>query len=154
MKGKNKGGRPAKYKPEYAEQAGKACLLGYTDAELAQKFDVDERTINRWKKDYPKFCQSLKKGRDIADEEVSRRLYERAMGYEVKEDVIFQYKGEPVIVPTTKKYPPDPTSMIFWLKNRQRSKWRDKQDMEHSGEVNLITEEPKKPKDAGTTKSD
>jgi hypothetical protein len=30
-------------------------------------------------------------------------------------------------------YPPDPTSMIFWLKNRQPQDWRDKQEHEHTG---------------------
>jgi hypothetical protein len=29
-----------------------------------------------------------------------------------------------------KHYPPDPTSMIFWLKNRQPQKWRDKHDLD------------------------
>ena len=38
-----------------------------------------------------------------------------------------------MIVPTTKHYPPDTTAAIFWLKNRQKSKWRDKQDHEISG---------------------
>lgn len=52
---KNKGGRPTKYKPEYAEQARKYCLLGATDAELAESFDVAEATINNWKLAHPKF---------------------------------------------------------------------------------------------------
>ena len=28
-----------------------------------------------------------------------------------------------------KHYPPDSTAMIFWLKNRQKEKWRDKHDV-------------------------
>jgi len=42
-----------------------------------------------------------------------------------------------MVVPTTKHYPPDATSAIFWLKNRQRDKWRDKQDVVHSGGVSF-----------------
>ena len=34
--------------------------------------------------------------------------------------------GQIVITPTIKHYPPDTTAGIFWLKNRQRDKWRDK----------------------------
>ncbi|MCV5597561.1 hypothetical protein OFN66_28085, partial [Escherichia coli] len=45
----------------YAEQARKLCLLGYTDAELADFFEVSESTINKWKLDYPKFSESIKK---------------------------------------------------------------------------------------------
>jgi hypothetical protein len=32
-----------------------------------------------------------------------------------------------------KHYPPDPTAAIFWLKNRQKDKWRDKREEEVSG---------------------
>lgn len=34
----------------------------------------------------------------------------------------------PVYAPFVEHYPPDATSMIFWLKNRQPDKWRDKRD--------------------------
>lgn len=30
---------------------------------------------------------------------------------------------------------PDTTAQIFWLKNRRPNKWRDKQDIEHSGKM-------------------
>lgn len=127
-------GRPTAYKDEYADQAYKLCLLGATDEDLAKFFEVTERTINTWKTKQPEFLQSIKRGKDIADANVADRLYQRAMGYEHAEDKIFQYEGQPVIVPTTKFYPPDTAAGIFWLKNRQRGKWRDKIDHEHGGE--------------------
>jgi hypothetical protein len=34
--------------------------------------------------------------------------------------------------------PPNPTSIIFWLKNRRPDRWRDKHDVETSGEVRAI----------------
>lgn len=55
--------RPTKYQEAYAEQARKLCLLGYTDAELADFFEVSESTINKWKLDYPEFSESLKRVR-------------------------------------------------------------------------------------------
>lgn len=73
--------RPTKYQEAYAEQARKLCLLGYTDAELADFFEVSESTINKWKLDYPEFSESIKKGKAVADAEVSDRLYQRAMGF-------------------------------------------------------------------------
>ncbi len=126
-------GRRSAYRVEYAEQAKKLCLLGATDKELGDFFGVSEKTINTWKGKHPKFLQSIKDGKDIADGNVAERLYQRATGYEHKEDKIFQYEGAPVIVPTTKRYPPDTAAGIFWLKNRQRGKWRDKQDHELAG---------------------
>ncbi len=127
-------GRPTSYKVEYTEQAFKLCLLGATDADLADFFEVSEKTINTWKDAHPEFLQSLKAGKDEADANVGERLYQRAMGYEHPEDKIFMHEGKPVVVPTVKHYPPDTTACIFWLKNRQRDRWRDKQDHEHTGE--------------------
>ncbi len=125
--------RPPKYCKEFAVQAFKLCLLGATDVEIADFFEVDERTVNRWKVAHKEFCQALKEGKMAADARVASRLYERAMGYEHPEDKIFNNNGSPLVVPTVKHYPPDTTAAIFWLKNRQRAKWRDKQDHEHTG---------------------
>jgi DNA-binding XRE family transcriptional regulator len=123
-------GRPTKYKKEYCEQAYKLCLLGATDAELADFFNVTESTLNLWKKNHKEFSESLKSGKYIADAEVANKLYHRALGYSHEEDKIFQYEGQPVVVPTIKHYAPDPTSAIFWLKNRQREKWTDSSKVE------------------------
>lgn len=35
----------------------------------------------------------------------------------------------------TKEVAPDTTAQIFWLKNRKPDKWRDRQQVEHSGEI-------------------
>jgi hypothetical protein len=128
---KNPVGRPTKYRPEYCEQARKLCLLGYTDEDLALKFEVDVSTISLWKLDYKEFSEAIKEGKEIADSNVADSLYKRAMGFEHDSEEI-KIMNDPVIgqyierVPVRKIYPPDPTSMIFWLKNRQRTKWRDK----------------------------
>ena len=37
-------------------------------------------------------------------------------------------KDAPVFADFIEHFPPDPTSMIFWLKNRQPDKWRDKRE--------------------------
>lgn len=121
----NKGGRPTKYKAEYAEQARKLCLLGLTDVEMAQFFKISETTINTWKKAHPQFLASIKDGKEKADADVGQSLHDRAMGYSHPEEKIFLHEGKPVKVLTTKHYPPDPTSMIFWLKNRSPDLWRD-----------------------------
>lgn len=121
-------GQPTKYKPEYAEQVYKLCLLKATDRQLADFFEVNELTINRWKKAHPDFCKSLKKGKLIADATIAESLYERARGYSHPEDKIFCNKdGEVTTVETTKHYPPDTAAAFIWLKNR--AAWSDKQQI-------------------------
>lgn len=119
-------GRPTKYKPEYDDLAYKYCLLGATDAELATFFEVNEDTIHEWKKVHRSFSESLKKGKAMADAEVADKLFKRATGYSHPAVKIFNDEGFPLEVPYTEHYPPDTAAAIFWLKNRQRGKWRDK----------------------------
>jgi len=128
-------GRPTKYKAEYAEQAKKLCELGATDRQLADFFEVSESTLNLWKIDNKEFSESLKLGKEAPDALVERSLFQRAMGYSHEEDDIRVVNGELVITPIIKHYPPDSTSLIFWLKNRKKDDWRNKQEIEQSGKL-------------------
>lgn len=139
MATKKRVGRPSRYKQEYAEQARKLCLLGHTDAELADFFGVAESTINKWKKDHSEFSESIKRGKAVADSEVAAKLFHRATGYEHPEDDIKSCDGRIIVTPTIKHYPPDTTAAIFWLKNRQSKKWRDKQEINHMSEDGSMT---------------
>lgn len=129
-KGNKGGGRKSIYNKEYANIVKGLCLLGATDEEIANAFNVSETTINNWKKKYIEFSLALKEGKQIADAKVAQSLFNRALGYEHEEDKIFNDQGVPLIVPTVKHYPPDTTAAIFWLKNRQPAKWREKQEVE------------------------
>lgn len=139
MDGKHPGGRPPVYQDVFAEQAEKLCSIGATDQEIADFFDIDVRTVYRWKHDHDEFCQALKAGKQIADERVERSLYQRAIGYEQDEVKIFMPGGasEPVYAPFRAKIAPDTTAAIFWLKNRRSGEWRDKVETEHSGGVTI-----------------
>jgi hypothetical protein len=134
-------GRPTDYKAEYAKQAEKLCALGATDKEIADFFEVDVRTIYRWKHEHDDFCQSLKAGKDIADERVERSLYQRAIGYEQDEVKIFMPANapEPVYAPFRAKIAPDVTAAIFWLKNRRKDDWRDGKEIDHKSSDGSMT---------------
>lgn len=125
-------GRPSLYKEEYNEQARKLCLLGATDKDLAGFFEVNEDTIHEWKKVHSIFSESINAGKHFADANVADRLYQRAIGFEHDSEEIKvvsdgQGAGSSIErVPTRKIYPPDTAAAIFWLKNRQRTMWRDK----------------------------
>lgn len=126
-------GRPTRYKAEYAEQARKLCLLGATDIELANFFGISTRTLDVWKKSHPEFVSSIKGGKDIADAEVAEKLFQRALGYSHKAVKIMAVDKCVVREEYIEHYPPDTQAASLWLRNRQPKKWRDKQDVEHSG---------------------
>lgn len=141
--------RPTKYKSEFVEQAGKLCNLGATDAELSDFFEINIATLNRWKIEYPEFCATIKEGKAASDSRVERSLYQRAVGYSFDALKIMTVsegnnQGSRIEqVPYREHVPPDTTAQIFWLKNRKRDEWRDKQDVEHSGSFEIVSKDQK-----------
>ena len=132
-------GRPTSYDPDFADQARKLCRLGATDYELADFFEVDVRTIYRWKHTYEEFCQSLVVGKEQADDRVERALYNRAVGYSFESEKIFSYQGDITRADTVEHVPPDPGAAKLWLTNRRPEQWREK--IEHGGKMELeVTE--------------
>jgi transposase-like protein len=125
-------GRPTDYDEKFAAQASKLCELGATDDELADFFEVHRSTIYRWKHEHQEFCDAIKSGKEVADERVERSLYQKATGYNVTEEVavkvkLEQYREGVEVVQVDKHVPADTTAAIFWLKNRRKDNWRDRQ---------------------------
>ena len=141
-------GRPTEFQPDFVDQARKLCLLGATDAQLADFFEVSETTINNWKNQFPEFLESVKSGKKIADAQVASSLFGRATGAEWTEDTAIKVKKvtytengkrsaeveEVVTVPVRCSAPPDTTACIFWLKNRKADEWRDRAELKVLGD--------------------
>ncbi len=125
------GGRPSDYSTEFAEQALKLCKLGATNAVLADFFQTTTQTINNWASAHQEFFDAIKVGKAEADDIVEKSLFQRAVGYTHDAVKIFMpaNAAEPVYAPYREHLPPDPTSMIFWLKNRKPVEWRDRREI-------------------------
>lgn len=136
-------GRPTDYNVEFCKTAHAMAQQGATIREIAQAFDVNELTVYRWQHKYPEFRKSIELGKDAADSRVENSLYNRAVGYSYDAIKIQQYEGIPVITPYVEHVPPDVNAAAIWLKNRQPDKWRDKQEVAHTGvlAVTNITDE-------------
>jgi hypothetical protein len=117
---KHAGGRPSLYKPEYCDIAKQLCENGATDFVLSDYFRIERRTLERWKANYPQFRLALRLGKDsykdAQNENVRRKLYERAVGYSYGSEKVFQHKGEIVRAKTIEHMPPDVTAADKWLK--------------------------------------
>lgn len=147
------GGRPTKYKKEYDTQVYKLCLLGATDAEIADFFGCSESTINLWKLKHKGFSESIKSGKVIADSDVAASLHKRAKGYiftEVTQELDYVRDDFGKIVKDEDERPlmqmqvtkkvvkdvaPDTGASMAWLKNRRPNDWRDKKELDVSGKV-------------------
>jgi hypothetical protein len=140
----NKAGRPKLFRPEFVSQAQKLCLLGATDIEIADFFEIHVATLYRWKAQYEEFCEALKSGKTAADERVERSLYHRATGYTFEAVKIFMPAGadNPVYAPYREHVAPDPTACIFWLKNRRPDEWRDRHDHTVNATIHTVESEP------------
>jgi hypothetical protein len=105
---------------------------GLSVDQLAVACDVTQPTISVWMRS-PQYKELIKESKVLSDGRVVVSLYRRACGYSHPEDKIFQHNGKPVIVPTTKYYPPETDAIRFWLTNRQPAEWRNKQATELTG---------------------
>lgn len=116
---------------------------GLIDEQIAENIGINPATLYDWKKKYPEISEALKKGKEVVDIEVENALLKRALGYEYTETKTEEYivEGVPVkrVTKTVKEVVPDTTAQIFWLKNRRPEQWRDKQDIEHSGQIGGVT---------------
>lgn len=128
---------------------------GLTEEQIAKNLGIGVSTLSKYKVEHIEIVEALKKGKEIVDFEVENALLKRALGYkytEVTKERILRKdeRGQPsvdihgfptyemVVTRTVKKeVAPDTTAQIFWLKNRKPKQWRDKQDIEHSGNVTV-----------------
>jgi transposase len=128
-----KKGRPTVYDPNLHPQVVKwMARSGLTVEEIASHLGVNKSTVTRWRNKYPEFCTAIKENREKADSEVEDSLLRRALGYEyeeVKQVMSVDDDGRPKIKKVEKikkQVAPDTIAQIFWLKNRQPAKWREK----------------------------
>jgi len=141
MAGGVKRGRKNKYETHVGprlEEIGWWCRDGLIEEEMFKRLGVSERSWYEYKNKYPQLSQVLKNGKAQADYRVEDSLYKRAVGIKNATETTEEYKDGVLVAKkiVKKNIAPDPTSMIFWLKNRQPAKWRDKQEIGGSMTIN------------------
>ena len=111
---------------------------GLTDEQIAQNIGISRSTLNEWKKRFPDIKDTIKRGKEVVDRQVENALFKSAVGYEYTEITKeLTDSGMKVTKRVTKQMAPNPTSAIFWLKNRKPDEWRDKKETQVSGEMSV-----------------
>lgn len=146
-----------KYNPSFHDAwAWSLAIKGATDQEIADAFGVSRQSILRWSKtknekgEYvlTSFGEALQAGKEAADAQVEKKLYERCLGYEhdeVKRILKADDSGRQSLEKTEithKTVPPDTMAIMYWLNNRKRrtGEWSQRQDVNLSLEGGNIRE--------------
>lgn len=145
-KPEKKTGRKGKY--EYWISTDGLLLIegwardGLTKEQIAKNIGISRDTLNEWEKKFSDISDALKKGREVVVREVENAMIKRAKGYEVEEtteELKFNRKSgqnELVITKRVKKHiAPDTGAAAFVLKNYAPDKWKDRKDVELSGQI-------------------
>ncbi len=122
-------GRPSKYEDAFCDLAETTLSQGYSEAVLAGEIGVCIDTITEWKNAHPEFSASIKRG--------------RAKGARVWEDRLATLAD---------KNEGNATAVIFGLKNRLPSEWRDKTETDHRVAISRIEDvivDPSDPNSSG-----
>lgn len=129
-------------KPEGLEQIAAWARDGLTDKELAKKMGISPSTLYEWEKRFPEILESLKINKELADARIEDALYRRACGCVVKKtthEITIDKDGNKHVktYETEEEVAPNPVAAIFWLKNRQPGKWKDKQEVSLNGDISV-----------------
>lgn len=107
-------GRPTAYKPEYCEAVVEHMAEGASLTSFAASVGVCRATVTNWADEHPAFLAAVTRGKALCVawwEKVNRNLAMTGQG--------------------------NATACVFGLKNMGKDEWRDKQELEHSGGVDL-----------------
>lgn len=95
---------------------------GKIDEEIAEEIGVSRQTLSNWKGKHAELLYAVRAAKLVADELVEASLFRRALGWN--------------------NLPPDTTAAMFWLRNRQPARWREKNesDVTVNASVQLLTD--------------
>ena len=122
------------------------AMDGLSDEQIAHNIGIVPSTLYEWKNKYSEISEALRKGKEIIDRQVENALLKRALGFEYEETKKIQEKDangkdRMRIEKFTKTMAPDTGAIAFWLNNRKPIEWRDKHEVQHSGEMSVINRE-------------
>ncbi|QVK17731.1 hypothetical protein KHQ81_12900 [Mycoplasmatota bacterium] len=109
---------------------------GLTDEQIWHNLGIGKDTFYRYKKEHQDFSDALKSGKEVVDVQVENAMLKAALGYHFIEESMTK---DGRVVPLKKYAHPNTTAQIFWLKNRRPAQWRDKQEIDHSGSMDINT---------------
>lgn len=122
-------GRPSKYDPAYCDSVVEVMATGLSLTAFAGEIGVHRGTINEWMEVHPEFSESVRVGKAKRTLALERGMLGAESG-------------------------PAVTARMFALKNADPEEWREKQHVEHSGEIATTTKEQRDAAVAAASRAD
>jgi hypothetical protein len=153
----------SKFTPEFRRKSLKLFRKGYTAKEVCNDLLISQETFCQYMKKYPEYSESVKQSREKSVEKVKDFLFKKCEGYFIEEEeVIGKYEEtkEPILdkdgkptgkfkitkgmkphtIRKTKKHVPvDISAIKYYLSNIAPEEFKDKQEIEHFGKLEVDT---------------
>ena len=134
-----------KYGKEITNKLCRHLKQGSSIKSACHLVGISRETFFKWRKDKVDFSDTIKRAMAIPDKAVENALYKSAImghSYMEKEYSMVPTKDgtglKKILVKEVKKIVlPNVTAQIFWTKNRCPEEFKDKQDLDVSGNINI-----------------
>jgi len=154
-------GRPSKA-DQWLTEDGLSLLTSYkrndlTDAEIAKKIGISDKTLRSWKKRYLPISSALKKGFEYAVADAEKALvskFKTQILTEKRTEIWQDHDGNKKthVVTTEKQVPPDTTAIIFFMK--AKAGWRDNTIVTDSSAIDKLDQILKQTQESAEMETD
>lgn len=118
---------------------------GWKNDDIADYIGISRATFYKWQKEHVEFSDTLQEPKEYCIAKVEDAILTRATGIEKtiheKETVTVEKDGKKTVTTTEKDSvcycPPDTRAAIFYLTNRAGKDWKQKQQTEIKGSLNI-----------------
>jgi len=135
------------YLPSVLDSVRMIAKRGLTDKEICTYFDIPETLFAKWLKAYPSFRDALNEGRTDADAKVVDALHKSAIGHKTKVTTtsIVEKNGKKIKRTRINEQliAPNVEAQKFWLTNRDKVNWKNRQSSEANIQAAVIVAERK-----------
>jgi hypothetical protein len=139
-------GRPKdsgiKYNPKiYPDIVKSLAAKGYVESQIQDIIHISVATFNNWKKKYPEFLKALREGKQGPIDRTVNTLEKVANGFReiVRKPFVvsdgFNNGSHIEILDVEEFIPPQVSAIRYYLNNRDKQNWSDRQSVELSGSV-------------------
>ncbi|MCP3776563.1 transposase [Paenibacillus sp. MZ04-78.2] len=110
------------------------CQEGLTNEQMCEKLGIAPASWYEYASKHPMFAELINWGKSVTIARVENSLLKTAMGYEYEEikTIVEEDKNgkkRTRIEKVKRHQPPNPTAMIFYLKNRAPNEWNDRREI-------------------------